>query len=231
MIAWLTQLVEEHLPATYEDNRKWNKQREVLSGIHIELDGLTLKTHRNRKLVNAGTWTRYSLSLIEPDKNLKVEFHRLEPIDETHIAFDTTVTTPLEIHGQMAEWARDVKLFSLGAHARSTVRLSLAGEVQFQLNLLKLPPDIGIKPHVSQAHIELLEYRVYRISKIGGDAAELLGKSMRRAVEEKLADYNEKLVEKINTQLEKKRDKLSFSTSDWIKSKLPLPKPDPMPPK
>jgi hypothetical protein len=222
-IAWLKQIIRENLPPTYEDNRKWNLQREVWNGVHVKLDGLKLDTHRKRKLVNAGTWTRYTISFVEPDKYLNVEFQRLEPIDSAKIAFETTVIAPLDIHGQMAEWARDVKLYGFSTQAAATVKLTLAGTVQFQLNLLKLPPDITIKPVIDRANVKVLHFEMHRISRIGGDAAELLGKGMRRVVDERVEDMNESLVGKINRKLEKQSEKLSFSTQDWLMSKLPIP--------
>jgi hypothetical protein len=223
MIAWLKQLIRDNLPPTYEDTRKWNLQREVWNGVHVKLDNGKLHTHRKKKLVNTGTWTRYTVNFVEPDKNLAIEFQRLEQIESGKIAFKTTVVAPLEILGQLAEWARDVKLFSVSVQATSTVRLTLEGTVQFQLNMLKLPPDIAIKPVVERADVQVLDFEVHRVSKVGGDFAELLGKGMQRVVEERVEDMNEKLVTKINTKLAKSSDKLSFSMQDWLLSKLPLP--------
>jgi hypothetical protein len=223
MIAWLKQLIRDNLPPTYEDTRKWNLQREVWNGVHVKLDNGKLHTHRKKKLVNAGTWTRYTVNFVEPDKNLAIEFQRLEQIESGKIAFKTTVVAPLEILGQLAEWARDVKLFSVSVQATSTVRLTLEGTVQFQLNMLKLPPDIAIKPVVERADVQVLDFEVHRVSKVGGDFAELLGRGMQRVVEERVEDMNEKLVTKINTKLAKSSDKLSFSMQDWLLSKLPLP--------
>ncbi len=223
LIAWLKNIIQDNLPETYQDNRQWNKQREVFNGVHIKLDGLNLETHRNRKLVNAGTWTRYEISFVEPEKNLQIDFKRLETIDSDTVAFETVVVAPLDIYGQMAEWARDIKLISLSAHADAVVRLTIAGQVKFQLNMLKLPPDVSVRPVVDQAHVELLSYRVRRISKIDGDAAKVLGKGMRGVIDDKIEDVNKTLVAKINRQIEKRKDKMTFSAQDWVLSKLPLP--------
>ncbi len=223
LIAWLKNIIQDNLPETYQDNRQWNKQREVFNGVHIKLDGLNLETHRNRKLVNAGTWTRYEISFVEPEKNLQIDFKRLDAIDSDTVAFETVVVAPLDIYGQMAEWARDIKLISLSAHADAVVRLTLSGQVKFQLNMLKLPPDVSVRPVVDQAQVELLSYRVRRISKIDGDAAKVLGKGMRGVIDDKIEDVNKTLVAKINRQIEKRKEKMTFSAQDWVLSKLPLP--------
>lgn len=220
---WLKKLIQQNLPPSYEDNRKWNKQKEVFSGVHVKLDGLKLETHRNRKLVNAGTWTRYEITFVEPEKNLQVDFTRLEVINNDTIAFETIIITPLDIEGQLAEWARDVKLFSITAHADAKAKLILAGKVKFRLNVLKLPPDVTIVPKIDHASVDLLEYRLRKLSRIDGDAAKLLGKGMRGAIDDKIDDVNETLAAKINRQLEKRKEKLTFSAQDWLLSKLPMP--------
>lgn len=225
MVRWLERLIRNNLPPTYEDTRKWGKQKEVWNGIKLRREGLKLETKRKKKLVNSGTWTRYAISLVEPEQRLFIEFHQLETLPDGRIAFGVTVDSTLDVFGRLSQWVRDVQLISLSANADAACRLTLEGTVQFQLNPLKLPPDVGIRPQVDKAHIELTYYRVRRISQVGGDFAKVLGNGLRKTVDDKIADLNGKLVDKINKQLEKHKDKLSFSAQDWIKSKLPLPNP------
>ncbi len=223
LIAWLTAMVQDNLPPTYEDDRKWGQQKEVWDGVKVWREDGRLETKRKTKLVNAGTWTRYTIAIVEPEKNLHVEFHRLETLSNGSIAFAVSVECPLEVFGRLSQWARDVQVISLSANADAACRLTIEGTVEFQMNLLKLPPDIAIKPHVDNAHIDLTQYRVRRISQVGGDFAKVLGNSLRGVVDEKLDDMNAKLVDKINAQLAKNSKRLSFSTQDWLRSKLPLP--------
>ncbi len=223
LVAWLTSLIHENLPPSYEDDRKWGKQKEVWDGVKIWREGARIETKRRKKMVNAGTWTRYRIRIVEPDKRLHVQFNRLEALPDGRIAFGVTVECPLDVFGRLSHWVRDVQLISLSANADAACRLTLEGTVKFQLNPLKLPPDVSIRPRVDRAHIELTYYRVRRISQIGGDFAKHLGNGLRDAVDNKLEDMNAKLVDKINRQLEKRSDRLNFSVQDWLRSKLPLP--------
>lgn len=223
LVSWLTEMVRDNLPPTYEDDRKWGQQKEVWDGVKVWREGNRLETKRKTKLVNAGTWTRYSISIVEPEKNLHVTFNRLETLPDSRIAFAVTVECPLDVFGRLSQWARDVQVISISANADATSRLTIEGTVQFQMNVLKLPPDIAIKPHIDHAHIELTHYRVRRISQVGGDFAKVLGNSLRGVVDERIEDMNSKLVDKINKQIEKNQHRLSFSTQDWLRSKLPLP--------
>lgn len=223
MVAWLKQLIRDNLPETYEDDRKWNQQKEVWDGLDISNDGLKIKTKRKRKLVNHGTWTRYTLKTVDPEKYLDVQFQKLELMPDGKIAFDVSVEMLLDVFGRMSQWVRDVQVVSLSANADAVCKLSVAGTIEFQLNPLRLPPDIKIKPHVDSARVDISYFRVRRISQLGGPLATQLGNGLRHALEHKLEESNDKLPEKMNRQLEKHSDSMVFSTQDWLQSKLPLP--------
>lgn len=220
VLRWLEKLIRENLPPNYEDDRKWNQQKEVWNGIEFRREGLKVETKRKKKLVNAGTWTKYSITLVEPEKNLVIQFQRLESLPDGRIAFAVSVDCSLDIFGRLSQWARDVQLISISANADAACRLTLEGTVQFQMNPLTFPPDIRLRPHVDVAHVDLTYYRVRRISQVGGDFAKVLGNGLRGTVDDKLEDMNAKLVDKINAQLTKHEDKLSFSAQDWLRSKF-----------
>ena len=221
VLAWLTELIRENLPPTYDDDREWGGQKEVWAGVKLRREGLRIETKRRKKTVNSGTWTRYSIKIVDPEKNLNIQFHRLEMLPDGRIAFSLSVDCTLDVFGRVSQWARDVQLFSLSANADAACRLNLEGTVRLQLNPLTLPPDLIIRPHVDVARIDLTYYRVRRISQIGGDWAKYLGEGLRRTVDDRLRDMNAKLVAKINAQLEKQEKKLKVSAQEWLHEQVP----------
>ena len=223
MVAWLTKLIHNNLPETYEDDRKWNQQKEVWDGIKLRREGLKIETKRKKKMVNAGTWTRYKISFVDPDKNVKIHFNRLEVLPSGRIAFSVTVDAALDVFGRLSQWVRDVQMISLSANADAACQLTLEGNIGIQMNFTKFIPDVALEPVIERAHVELTYYRVRRISQVGGDFAKILGKGLRGTIDNKVEDLNGKLVDKINKQLEKRKEKLSFSATEWVKGKLPLP--------
>ncbi|MCA9195599.1 MAG: hypothetical protein KDB03_27695 [Planctomycetales bacterium] len=225
LTAWLTKLIRENLPESHTDDRKWGHQKEVWDGIELRREGLKIETKRKKKLVNSGTWTRYRIDLVEPERLLLVQFHRLEQLPDGKIAFHVTADTRLDVFGRLSQWVRDVQLISLSANADAECRLSLEGTVDLQLIVLKFPPAVRIVPKIDRAHIDLTYFRVRRISQIGGDFAKLLGEGIKGVVDDKLEDLNNKLVDKIDKQLEKQADKLMLSSSDWLPSTFLHPKP------
>ncbi len=224
LIAWLTNMIRENLPPTYEDNKKWGTQKEVWDGVQIWREGNRIETKRRKKLVNAGTWTKYKVDIVEPDKNLHIVFHQLQSLPDGRIAFSFSVECLLDVFGRMSQWVRDVQMISLSVNADAICKLTMSGSVKFHLNPLKFPPDVIIKPQVDQALVELNYFRVRRVSQVGGDFAKALGEGARGTVERKIDETNQKLVEKINKQIDKQQSKMVFSMHDWLKSKLPAPR-------
>ena len=223
LISWLTTMIRENLPPAYEDNKKWGLQKEVWDGVEVWREGNRIETKRRKKLVNAGTWTKYRVEFVEPDKNLHIEFHQLQSLPDGRIAFSVSVDCLLDVFGRMSQWVRDVQMISLSVNADAACKLTMSGTVKFQLNPLKFPPDVIIKPHVDQAIVELSYFRVRRVSQVGGDFAKALGEGARGTIDRKINETNEKLVDKINKQIDKQQSKMVFSMQDWLQSKLPVP--------
>ncbi len=223
IVGWLKQIIRDNLPETYEDRRKWDLQKEVWDGVDFHREGMKVKTKRKHKLVNHGTWTRYKLDMVDPDQNLKIQFRKLEATADNKVHFDVSVEMWLDIFGRLSQWVRDVQMISLSANADAVCQLNITGTVAFQLNPLKFPPDIRIQPHVDTASVEISQFKVRRISQLGGPLAEQLGNGLRAALENKLEESNERLAEKMNKQIAKHADRMQFSTQDWLQSKLPLP--------
>ncbi len=220
--AWLTRLIRDNLPDVYEDDKKWGETKEVWNGVRLRREGFRVETERRIRTVNTGTWTRYKIEIVNPDETLVVQFHRLEPLENGDIAFGVTVDCPMDVFGRLSQWVRDVQVISISANADAAARLTVTGTVGVEMNVFKFPPDVAIKPKVDTAHVELTHYRVRRISQIGGDFAKVLGDGLRNVVDRKLEDFNAKLVDKMNKQIEKQADKLSFSPQAWLKTKLPF---------
>lgn len=219
LVELLIRMIRHQMPESYHDERQWDQRKEVWNGVHIRLSGGKLETHRKKKEVRAGTWTRYSVHFVDPENRLHIGFDRLEPTSDGKMAFSTTVEADLNVEGQMSQWARNAKLYSISAQADASVKLTVEGTVQLKINPFKFPPEVTVIPHVEEAHLELISYRLRRVSHVGGDAAKLLGKSVRYWVDERLEKENERLPDRINRRLARRSHKMTFSAGDWLKSK------------
>jgi hypothetical protein len=223
MIAWLQELIRDNLPETYEDTRKWGHQKDVWDGVDFHRSGLQIKTKSKHRMVNDGTWTRYQLKLVDPEHHMRVEFHRLEPVEGGKIAFDVSIDMLLDVFGRLSQWVRDVQIVSLSANADAICTMRVRGTVALQMNPLKFPPDIMLRPHVDAAQVDVSYFRVNRISQLGGPMAMHLGNGLKHSLDNKLEEFNSRLTEKINRQLQRYDDRMVFSMQEWLQSKLPLP--------
>ena len=214
--AWARWLILKNLPPVYEDNRKWGVKKEVYDGFRFRHEGLKVETYRKYKTVKQGTWTRYFIEFVDPEENLKLTIADLRQIDRSKISFRVVVSVPLHIFGRIAQWQHDVQLVSISTNADATVEMSVACECDILINPLAFPPDVSFKPHATEASIVMTSFEVHRISQLRGVLAEQLGKGLRHGVDEKLSEYGDKLVVKINRQFEKQADRLHVRFQDKI---------------
>jgi hypothetical protein len=211
-------LVLKNLPPSYEDNRKWGLQKEVYDGFRFRREGLKIETERKYRTVKHGTWSRYYVQLIDPTNKLALHIDRLEPIADDRVAVEITLETPLKAFGRISQWQRNVQLISLSTNADATVRVRVQAEIGIRTNPLVFPPEIQFTPVVKDAQVQLVAFEVHRISQVSGPLAEQLGKGIRNVVDERLENYSDKLVTKMNQQLVKQQDKLKVSVGQEIKS-------------
>ncbi len=220
LAGWIRWLTLKNLPESYEDNRKWGKQKAVFERIDFDIDKFKLSANKKYKYVKHGTWSRYFIELVEPKERLTVNVMNLGQPSPSALSFDVVVEADLKAFGRISQWQRDIQLYSISANADGRARLSANCEVQFVLIPLKFPPDIEVRPKLTRAHIELLEFKVRRISQVGGSVAHEMGKFLKKAVDEKLNEYDSKLVEKANNQIERQKERLRLSSQSWLSSTL-----------
>jgi hypothetical protein len=217
LVEWLRQQALRNLPEQIEERKDWGGQIEVLDGWNVDWDDSRLKTKRRWKMANHGLWKRYSIHWHEPEKELKLQVLRLDPIGPTEIRTEVRIEAPLELFARASQYRWDVQMWSLSLQARARVRLDLVTRIRVQSIPTEVPPAIRIEPHVEEASATLTEWRVERISQIQGPMAEALGESLERLIEDKIAESNQHLADKINRAIAKKSDGFRFSFQEWLK--------------
>lgn len=217
---FVTALALAYIPHTYEDLDDWGKQSQRWDGLKVHLDGLRIKTKRRKKSVNHGTWKKYQVSLHKPHKKaFQIHLANLTKTDNGTVAFDIRITAPLHVHGRVAKWIKGVQLFSVSADAIARVQLAARVEVNFFLNVAEFPPAITLSPEVKQADVALIDFQMYRVSDIGGEIAQQIGRGAESVIRKRLAKERPKLADKLNKTLKKEQDKLRISPQDLLTSK------------
>lgn len=217
---WVRWLVLRNLPTSFEDNRKWGREKEVFDGISLRREGWKLETKRKTKIAKHGTWSRYYIEFVDPAEKLHVNIQQIEFPKSGPIRVLTQVIAPLKLFGRISEWRRDVQLISLSTNADATIELNVACEIEVIVNPLKIPPDVEFRPIVTDATVALRDFEVHNISQLHGPLAELLGKGIQEVLDKRLEAYREKLVLKMNAEITKQRGKLKLSLQDWMQTSV-----------
>lgn len=221
-----TALVRENLPEEHHDTRRWGMTDQRWNGLHMRLDGLEVRTKRKWKTVPHGTWKRYTVRPIDPEKTLHVRLSPARQLPDGRSA--VTVQLEGQIHGlaQWVQWNKGIRLWSVTAEGDATVRITLDCNLDVQLDLKRLPPDLVLHPEVSDVRVELMEFKLQRIGELEGPLVEELGEMLHAVVQEKLDEKRPSLVAKMNRQIAKHADDLRVSpqqswqthVTPWLKS-------------
>jgi hypothetical protein len=214
----ITTILRENLPDQYESRDGWGDTKEVWAGLDVRREGLQIKTKRRKKQVNHGTWKLYRVRVIEPDKFLQVEVRDVQALPGGRVEFDLLADAKLDVFARLSQWELGVQLISLSVNAEARTQFHVRCNLGLKLDPTKLPPDVLLDPQVTQADLRLADFRVARISQIGGSLAHELGDQARDLLDKEIAKLNGKLPSKINRQIDKNRDKLRLSVQDLLAS-------------
>lgn len=215
----ITQLVLKHMPHSYTRDKEWGKQDERWDGIKWKRDGWRVKTKRRKKLVNHGTWKKYTASLADPKNQFDVTMTNIRQTADHKLAFRLTFTSRLKLHARQSKWVKGVQMYSLSADGKASVRLAIDIRLGISLDTKQFPPDVIFTPEAAAADIQVDEFRIDRISKLGGEFAQQITRLARKEMDQEIAEKEVKLVSKINGEINDHRDDLRLSLSEALGSK------------
>ncbi len=215
----LTKLVLGHLPHNFQQDKDWGAQSERFDGLKVRRKGLQIRTKRKKKMVNHGSWKKFNVSLIDPEKRFSVSVKNMREADQGKVAFDLHCRSDLKIDGRVAKWVKGVQLYSLSLDGKARVRLAVTIELETVMDVTKFPPDLIFRPRATEANLDVEDFRIDRISKVGGEVSQQATRWARGVMDEKVKSEEVKLVEKINTDIKKNEKKLRLSLHDAVSSK------------
>ncbi len=198
----LRNLALQHLPAHYVDDRKWNRT-EVIKTLIPRSEPLVMKH---------GTWTKYELQPVNPEHTLAIRLTNVRNLEDGRLAFQLACDLTVDLAARQARWQRGVQLYSLQADITTRVTIDLDCRLGVKFDLAT-EPAIILAPHVETTQLTIHEFRIHRVSKVGGEIAQQLTRAARKWLEEHADEHEVKLTESLNKQLLKKPDKLRIPLS------------------
>ncbi len=225
-VQWLASLALEKLPQTFHGDKDWGDQKKLWAGVKVKFDGLRPKTHRRWREVNHGRWLRYQVKLPDPSRPDAAEatVHNVVATTDPQSGqqrwqIDSSITAPMTFTAQIQRWNLGVKLYSVTIHGSMRLRLVSTMSVGFVADYLEVPPALVVDPQMQRAHLVLENFRVNRVSKVGGEVAQQWGELMEEVIRDRfLHKQNEKLTAKLNRAIDKERDDLRLSLAEWFES-------------
>jgi hypothetical protein len=216
--ALLKGMVLDAIPHTYQEWDDWGRQAKQFAGVAWRRDpGGKWETKRQWTKVNDGIWRMYSAELVNPEQTFQVQLTNLRESTPGVVVFDLSFVASLNLRARQAQWLRGVQLYSLSAEGSARVRLTLVCELSSSLDLRQLPPSIQLRPVVREANLKLDDFKIDRVSKLGGEFAQQITTAVRGELDEKLQKKSTDLTKKLNERLAKEQDKLRISLGDAAK--------------
>lgn len=217
----LTKIVLSNLPHEYVQDKKWGQKSKRWAGVRFRRDDedSKLETKRRFKMVNHGTWQKYSAELVDPENQFNVQLGNVAQNRDGQTTMDIGFNADLKLDARQAKWVKGVQLYSLSAEGTASVQLVVSCDVGVDLDFGQFPPDLILKPVVRKAKLNVEKFKLDRVSKAGGEVAQQVSKYARKELDARIAEKEKKLVKKLNQEIAENEDKLRLSIADAIGNK------------
>jgi len=212
----VTRAVLRSIPHEHVDRSDWGRTKYMTTGLDVEVRGLKIETRRRKKHVKHGSWRMYRLQLINPDKEFRIRLANFHDAGEGMLGFDAVVTGRVKAFARLAQWRRGVQLLAISGEGDARLHLKLACVVGVDFDAQKVPPDVIIRPEVRAADLRIVDYRLNRVSKVGGSVARQIGRSMEWFVDRRVDKLGAKIVKKANEEIADSEDDLRLSVQDNV---------------
>ncbi|MEZ6096967.1 MAG: hypothetical protein R3C03_22550 [Pirellulaceae bacterium] len=210
----LTRWVLDAIPNNYTDEKKWGLQEEKHTRLRLRRDpGGKLETYREKNLVNHGEWSKYSVTLRNPEDAFQISLKNIHMQDDGRTGMEIHIAASLDIDGRVAKWNRGVQLYSVGAEGTADVSLVVTCSLATEMDFSSFPPLIQLNPNVESAEVNVDEFRLDHVGKFGGEVAQQVTRVTRKALDEKIVEKEKDLATKLNKKIDDNRDKLRLSAS------------------
>ncbi len=203
------------IPDKYEDRKHWGKTTRVFDGFRVKQQGLDVRVSKRTKLVNHGSWSRYQVQLLDPQRHLQLAMDHFESSGPGRVSFELHVTARMRCVARFEQWVLGVKGLNLAVVSDAVVQLDAQCELAMRTERREnsFLPDVILAPSLQQIRLTLRDIDTRRIGEIRGDLAEELGDGSRRFIQDLLRRQEPRVLKKANAAIAKKREALRFPAS------------------
>lgn len=212
----LATLIRHAIPPVTDKKEDWGATKEITAGVRVRGKPFHWHVDRRKKAVDHGVWKHYVVRLVDPEKHLIVQLTRLQSLPGGKFAFTLHVEAPLDAWARAKVYHYGVHLIALEVEADARLRLDVSGEVGVRFGVAGGAATVAVEPVVTDAQLSFDRLNIRRVSNAHGPLVDELGSGVRRIIEDELD--GPKLTAKLNQAIDKKRDRLVFSSAELLQS-------------
>ncbi len=211
------------LPEHKVQDKHWGHTAAVFSRYEIKTRKGRLSMRPRTKQVNHGFWQRQTVTLLQPDETLQIEFQHVARLPDGKLTFTMRLVLRARVLTEFEHWVYGVK----GVNGEVEADVTLIAVVHCGLDLTSeqemgdLLPSIRLVPQVTGLTLKVHDIDARKIGLIGGWAAGELGDSSRATVNSILHEYEGAILKNLRKQIEKNEDRLRISPARLLEGSKP----------
>jgi hypothetical protein len=203
--ASLRDLLRSVLPdPLYEDQKHWGQQKLVGDGAKWRGQGLHVHLEKQYAMKNDGLWWRVKLRASSKPDGLQLKVTDLSQPEPGRMLFTVQVWMDTDVEYERQRWNEGLRVFSGSIRARMRVKLALHCEVSTRFEFTGgYVPDTIFRMRVLSSDLSYDHVVVEHMPGLGGEAAKLLGETVRGTVHQLRPSLERHLLEKANAAIVK----------------------------
>lgn len=212
-------IVRASVPRAISNAKHWDKHEEVFAGVKVRGDGLKVRISKRKQRVRHGFWRRYDVTLIDPERTLKVRISDVEPQGGGHWTYTVTAEVRAKVVTRFEQWSLGVKLFNTSSEADATLRLRAGCSLQVGLEQDETAgPMIVFAPEVKRVDLALPNLDVKKVGELRGDLASDLGDGLEEVVEDLLQTQEDSVRKRANKEIARREEDLRIPLGEFLGS-------------
>ncbi len=210
-------VIVHELKEKYKDERNWGHTTQV-ERVRIKGKWFEPRVEKHPAEVNDGLWQRVEITLVEPDKNLRVHVSPEASSDSDRNAFSLQLAAKISGEAHIERWRKGIKMFNTKVLFDAVVEARIRCDLAIRREPGELIDDIVLDPRVTAVELHLVDFNLQQVGVLGRDVARQLSDPLKPVISRELHRREPKIVEKANAAIDKRRDRLRFSTSKFLTS-------------
>jgi hypothetical protein len=194
-----------NLPATlYESSPGWGHTEKGFRGVKWKGKGLDVHPEVLRGPKNDGKWKKVRVSTVNLPDTLVFDLRNVHQPPQGPTTFDLFISFDARVDFTEQKWDAGVKLFDGSVRARLRVKLMLSCEVTAHAETTGgILPEVVFRLRVVRSSFQYDNFVVEHVAGVGGEAAKVLGDTVRSSLKKIHPSLEHDLLAKANAAVEK----------------------------